>query len=246
MRMKCWIWVLGVASLLMCASSNSLLAGAVQWVQLDKPFTLKKGARAQVRDLSVVVEIDGFSNSPCPKGAMCVWSGLAVHLRITVKGKQCLANFRNSDCRYEVEVRESDYKTQALLVITDFVAACEARPIESRQGCLRALSVRLADQQYCGKLRDVEMRDGCFEDLAEQPGRADLCRMTVAPQQYCLYAKLIESNGLAQCENIIKFGWRVRCFKEIVGRSGRGAKLCDTLAGKLPAQCREYLSGGDH
>ena len=55
---------------------------SVEWEQIA--LVLWQAPLPQGEDASL--RILGFTNSPCPKGARCVWSGQAVHLELTVAG----------------------------------------------------------------------------------------------------------------------------------------------------------------
>jgi len=82
-------------------------------VALGKPFVLRKLQRASLKGTDASVRITGFINSPCPKGARCVWSGQAVHLELTVAGSTVALD---ASAAYSVEVLSSDYKTRAELL----------------------------------------------------------------------------------------------------------------------------------
>ena len=57
-----------------------------EMVSLGEEFTLKKGETARVKGLNVFLKVKDFIYSPCPKGAQCFWSGLAVVFELTVDG----------------------------------------------------------------------------------------------------------------------------------------------------------------
>lgn len=81
-------------------------------VELDAPFVLGKGQRAKIKDEDAFIRIAGFINSPCPKGARCVWSGQSVKLELTVAGSTVALG---GSAPYVVEVLDSDYATRATL-----------------------------------------------------------------------------------------------------------------------------------
>ena len=58
-------------------------------VPLGDPFTLVKGQSARIQDQNntITVQIKEFVYSPCPKGANCFWSGLAVFYSFNLNGK---------------------------------------------------------------------------------------------------------------------------------------------------------------
>lgn len=83
--------------------------------ELGKPFVLRKTQRADLKGTDASLRITGFINSPCPKGARCVWSGQAVHLELTVAGSTVALD---GNAPYAVEVLSSDYKSKARLLAT--------------------------------------------------------------------------------------------------------------------------------
>lgn len=80
--------------------------------ELDKTFVLRLGEVAALKGEDASVRILGFTNSPCPKGARCVWSGQAVHLELTVAGSTVALG---GGAPYQVLTINSDYKTHASL-----------------------------------------------------------------------------------------------------------------------------------
>lgn len=82
-------------------------------VELGKEFRLRKGEVASIEGGKAFLRIVKFINSPCPKGAYCVWSGQAVITELTVNGK--VMDPKAKDSPYDVLVKDSDYKTWAAL-----------------------------------------------------------------------------------------------------------------------------------
>lgn len=104
-------------------AKTDLTAGLA--VSLGQEFTLKKGETAHVQGLNVFLKVKEFINSPCPKGAQCVWSGLAVVYELRVDGKKYVSSPGNPPhaSPYDVLVKGSDYKTYATFVI---INACDS------------------------------------------------------------------------------------------------------------------------
>lgn len=90
-----------------CAAPKTIQA------ELGKPFVLRKKQVAVIKNTDASIRITGFINSPCPKGARCVWSGQAVHLELTVAGSTVALD---GNAPYSVEILSSDYKTRAKLL----------------------------------------------------------------------------------------------------------------------------------
>ncbi len=84
-------------------------------VALDEPFTLHHGGRAIVRETSASLRLTGFINNPCPKNAVCAWSGQAVSYTLFV-GRNAYPVRMGSvpdDAPYAVTVVRSNFRTQA-------------------------------------------------------------------------------------------------------------------------------------
>lgn len=101
--------------LLLAALLASSASGAAISVELGEEFRLKKGEVAAIAGTKAVLRIVKFINSPCPKGARCVWSGLAVITELRVDGKVVPENAKNRP--YDVLVKDSDYKSWAALIV---------------------------------------------------------------------------------------------------------------------------------
>ena len=181
--------------------------------ELGKEFRLKKGEVAALAGTKATVRIVKFINSPCPKGAYCVWSGQAVYTELTVDGK--VYDLKSKDWPYEVLVKDSDYTTWALLLVDEPEAACH-RPKAGHLGeCLRGLARRRNDPALCRKIDEDRTRGFCLEDLAETLKRDDLCEGVANPTQHCLYVKAKKTGDRKLCDGIVTFTARERCLKEL-------------------------------
>ncbi|MDP3544535.1 MAG: hypothetical protein Q8T11_18875 [Elusimicrobiota bacterium] len=182
-------------------------------VELGREFRLKKGEVAAIEGDRATLRIVRFINSPCPKGARCVWSGQAVITELTVDGKVVPEDAKTRP--YDVLVKDSDFKTFAVLVVDEPEAACR-RPKAGHLGeCLRGLARRRSDPALCSKIDDERTRGFCLEDLAEELKRDDLCEGVANPTQHCLYLKAKKAGDRKLCEGIVTFGARERCLKEL-------------------------------
>lgn len=184
-------------------------------VELGKEFRLRKGEVAAIAGTKATLRIVKFINSPCPKGAQCVWSGLAVITELSVDGKVVPENAKTRP--YDVLVKDSDYTTWALLLVDEPEAACR-RPKAGHLGeCLRGLARRRGDPALCRKIDDERTRGFCLEDLAEELKQDGLCEDVVNPTQHCLYIKAKKAGDRKLCEGIVTFTARDRCLKELAG-----------------------------
>lgn len=147
--------ILIAVAILSASISHSSIA-ATYTVKLGDKFTLKKGESARLKDRDVELLVTGFVNSPCPKDAMCVWSGLDVMTVLTIDGKQS----RPYETHYNVNLLESDYKNYAAFTITDADAECATRG----DGCWDSLMRRFKDKSYCYKMKDPVSKGYCLEN----------------------------------------------------------------------------------
>ncbi len=82
------------------------------------PFTLKKGEKAYIASKQLTVELTDLADSRCPANVQCVWAGEAtLQIKFTrgteiLEGKNLLKAFG-----LELEVKKSDYKTEATFSI---------------------------------------------------------------------------------------------------------------------------------
>lgn len=102
-----------LAALLLVPAAASAAPRTVK-AELGKEFTLRKFQKAEIAGTDASLRLTGFINSPCPKGARCVWSGQAVLLELTIAGST--AAIETSP--YAVETLRSDYRTKADLRVT--------------------------------------------------------------------------------------------------------------------------------
>ena len=226
-----------------CAVEASAAKKAVS-VALGQEFRLEKGGVARIARSRDSIRITGFVNSPCPKGAMCVWSGLAVLTELTVNGKVLPQGSKDSP--YDVTVNDSDYRSYALLVVDRPERVCAAMDPLSRPECLRSLAQRRSDPGLCKQITDSRTRGFCLEDLAAALKKDELCRDVASPTQYCRYVRSKATGDLAACIDIVTFSSRVRCVKELSTEGGGGPRSCAELPPEPARLCRELASGPDN
>ncbi len=230
------------ALLFSCLLASSAPAAAKTiTAELGKPFRLKKGEAARIAGSRAVLRIAKFINSPCPKGAYCVWSGQSVMLELTVDGKAVPLGAKGSP--YDVEVKDSDYKTFADLVVDEPERACRRTAVEQRGECFRAVARRRSDPAPCLEIADPRTRGFCLEDLAEELHRDELCQDVASPTQHCLYVKAKRAGDLAACDAIVTFRARARCVKELSKEGGGGPGSCADLPPEPAKRCRELAAG---
>jgi len=84
---------------------------------LGEPFTLGLNQVATITDTGLEVEITGFINSPCPKGAQCIWSGVGIDFTYRLNGKVEKGVNLTEAFGYQVVIGETDYETYANLTV---------------------------------------------------------------------------------------------------------------------------------
>ncbi|MBI4423929.1 MAG: hypothetical protein HY554_09395 [Elusimicrobia bacterium] len=210
-------------------------------VELGKEFRLEKGEAARISGTRAVLRIERFIDSPCPKGAQCGWSGQAVVPKLTINGKA--APTAPKDAPYDVEVKDTDFRSYAVFVVDEPERACARIPEKARGECLRSLARRREAPRHCRAISNERTRGFCLEDLAEALREDALCRDVAAPSQYCLYVRSKAAGELAACDAIVLFTWRARCFKELSTEGGGGPGSCAGLEPGLAKRCRELAEG---
>lgn len=220
-----------LAGALLCPSLGSAAPKPLK-VELGKEFRLKKGEIASLPDGKSTLKVTGFVNSPCPKGAQCVWSGLDVRYEL-----------RPDPSRYEVSVKASDYRTYALLVVDDPELACARQDAPEQSECFRTLANQRRSPDLCRKASDDRTRGICLEELAEELGQDGLCKEVASPTRHCLYLRSKKAGDLAACDGIVTFRARARCFRELSVEGGGGPASCSSLGADLAGRCKELATG---
>ncbi len=92
---------------------------AEKTASLGEVFALHRGESMRIKGSDVSLRVDGFVNSPCPKGSQCVWSGLAVQYTLFAGGKvyEAPRGQLSADAPFVVRVWDTDYETFAAFVI---------------------------------------------------------------------------------------------------------------------------------
>ena len=155
---------------------------------LGEPFTLRKGQSANIQDEdnSIKIILRDFINSPCPKGAYCIWSGQAVLFDFWLNGKKYDSYTYNTP--YNVGGAGTDFKTYANFIVTSAESDCMHKSNEyyNRDECWRELSRRINDTKFCNRITTQITKDACFEDMVKILEDKSLCRNVLTPVNYCL------------------------------------------------------------
>lgn len=128
---------------------------------------------ARIKDLNVSLRIISFTNSPCPKGAVCFWSEVEVIYELTVIGKTYqYSSGRGAnpydvsyEAPYDVFVKGSDYETYAEFVIDTPDAKCLRLNQDSNSLCWTGLAKRFKNPSYCQKINRAGDKERCVDNL---------------------------------------------------------------------------------
>lgn len=145
-----------IACTILAAGISFQSVAATYTVVLGEKFTLKKDESARLKDSGVELKVTGFVYSPCPKNAMCAWSGLDVMAALTIDGKQ----YPPYETHYNVNLIQSDYKSYATFTITHVDTDCATRG----DGCWDELMRRFKDESYCYKMKDPVGKGYCLDN----------------------------------------------------------------------------------
>ena len=101
-----------------------------QLVELGTEFTLHKNESAIVQNIGYKITITNFFNSPCPDGAQCLWSGVGIALKHSLKGEIKEGIDMIEAFGYNTTIIDTDYQTFAKLKIqvstnTNDLSACQ-------------------------------------------------------------------------------------------------------------------------
>lgn len=84
---------------------------------LGQEFILHENESVSITNENLQIKILNFYNSPCPKGAQCIWSGVGVELEYSQNGQQVKGIDLKQAFGYETNIIWTDYETYAKLVV---------------------------------------------------------------------------------------------------------------------------------
>lgn len=109
--------VLSMSALVLSGCTSPPAMNETLHVALGEEFTLHENQSAIIEPDGLEVRITDFIYSPCPQGAVCVWSGLGVGMEYEL-GTQVKTGMNLAQAfGYRTEIIETDYKTYAKLKV---------------------------------------------------------------------------------------------------------------------------------
>jgi len=114
-----------MAAMLFLILGGFLLAGCVFFpasnetlhVGLGEEFVLHENQSAIIEPDGLEVRVTDFIYSPCPEGAVCIWSGLGIGMEYRMGGQVVSGINRAEAFGYRTEFIETDYKTYAKMKV---------------------------------------------------------------------------------------------------------------------------------
>ena len=85
---------------------------------LGEEFILHENQSAIIENNSFEIKINQFYNSPCPKNAECIWSGVGIAFEYTYQGQTEKGINRAQAFGYQTTIIDTDKETYAKLTIT--------------------------------------------------------------------------------------------------------------------------------
>ncbi len=132
-------------------TDDGVVSGSDQLIELGTEFTLGKNESAIVQNAGYKITVTNFFNSPCPEGAMCIWSGIGIAFKHTLKGEVKEGVNLTEAFGYKTSIIDTDYETFAKLKIqttenTADLTACQTDADCTAATCCHPTSV--VNQKY--------------------------------------------------------------------------------------------------
>lgn len=86
-------------------------------VSLGQRFTLKKNQFVKIASTGLEIGIIEFYNSPCPKGAQCLWSGVGIGFEYRLNGEVKKGIDLVQAFGYQTTIVKTDHKTYADFIV---------------------------------------------------------------------------------------------------------------------------------
>lgn len=109
-----------------------------QLIELGTEFTLHKNESAIIQNIGYKITITNFFNSPCPDGAQCLWSGVGVGLRHSLKGEIKEGVNLTEAFGYQTTILETDHETFAKLKVNVATNTADRTSCKTDADCVAA------------------------------------------------------------------------------------------------------------
>lgn len=223
-------------------------------ISFGEKFSLEKGDIAYLRDINAELYLKGFTYSPCPEGMQCVWSGLAVHYEFRVNGK-IYTDAEPLSIPYEIEVGKSDFKSFSEFTVWNSIERCmqmkdgilpNGLKAYNKDACWSQLAWRLSNVEYCRRIQNAKGKDACIEYLLDKIDKPELCGEVETPLMFCKYRQAVLESNPDMCSDVIRWGYKIRCYKEVSEITGEGVAMCDQMRVREKSDiefCRDSITG---
>lgn len=122
-----------------CSDKNEEVTNSSnQLIELGAEFTLRKNESAIVQNVGYKITVTNFFNSPCPEGAQCLWSGVGVGLRHSLKGEIKEGVNLTEAFGYQTTIIETDHETFAKLKINVATNTADRTSCKTDADCVAA------------------------------------------------------------------------------------------------------------
>jgi len=164
------LYVCGIATYAVAKDDSHSLR-----VSFGEEFTIKESQTAFFTRSHVALKVTGFSKGVCAiPGFNCGsgWKPPMVRYELLIDGRAIDQDFtkptkRNKEEILDVVVKESDYKTYAVLSVKPLYDECETRGTY----CWEELAWKTKDESYCNNINDTSIQQRCLENIVNARGR---------------------------------------------------------------------------
>ena len=159
--------VLYLCGIVSCAEAKDDNHGLC--VSFGEEFTIKESQTAFFTGSRVALKATGFSKGVCAiPGFNCGigWKPPMVRYELLIDGRVIDQDFtkptkRSKEEIFDVVVKESDYKTYAVLSVNPLYDECETRGTY----CWEELAWKTKDESHCNNINDPTIEQRCVENI---------------------------------------------------------------------------------
>lgn len=119
-------------------TDDGVVTGSDQFIELGAEFTLHKNESAVVQNIGYKITVTNFFNSPCPDGSQCLWSGVGVTLKHSLKGEVKEGIDMTEAFGYKTTIIDTDHETYAKLRINSAKNTADLTSCKTDADCVPA------------------------------------------------------------------------------------------------------------